>query len=157
MVAGVEEVRFVFEDQLIARHRRDWGKERFSFNPIHYLALLERKPGGFDYARPLEDWQLPDCFDVLRRRLQAKLKGSGLREFIKVLRLLEQCELAELTDAVHEALRLGTPDADSVRLILEHRREQPVTLFQLDGRPHLQWVQVDVPDLSVYQPLLAGG
>jgi transposase len=157
IVAGVEEVRLVFEDRLIARHRRHWGKHHYQFDPIHYLALLERKPGGFDYARPLEGWELPECFGVLRRRLEAKLDGMGTREFIKVLRLLEQADLPELAGAVGYALGLGTPDADSVRLILEHRREQPVTLFRLDGRPHLQWVSVAPPDLSAYQPLLVGG
>jgi hypothetical protein len=157
IVAGVDEVRLVFEDRLIARHRRHWGKHHFQFDPIHYLALLERKPGGFDYARPLEGWELPECFGVLRRRFEAKLDGLGTREFIKVLRLLEQADLPELAGAVGYALGLGTPDADSVRLILEHRREPPVTLFRLDGRPHLQWVSVAPPDLSAYQPLLVGG
>ncbi len=53
VVATVEEVRLVYEDQLVARHPRCWQRERTLFEPIHYLALLERKPGGFDYARPL--------------------------------------------------------------------------------------------------------
>ena len=38
---------------------------------MHYLALLERKPGGLDYARPLEQWDLPACFPLLRCRLEA--------------------------------------------------------------------------------------
>ena len=45
------------------------------FDPIHYLALLERKPGGFDFARPLEEWELPG---VLRRAPPAA--GSGRPE-----------------------------------------------------------------------------
>ena len=39
------------------------------------------------------------------------------------------------TRAVERALELGTADADAVRLILEHRREEPVGLFCLAGRP----------------------
>jgi hypothetical protein len=42
-----------------------------------------------------------------------------------------------------------------VRLILEHRREQPVGLFCLDGRPHLKAVTVPAPDLSAYASLAA--
>ena len=72
VVATVEEVRLVFEDRLVAQHRRCWDREQTFFEPIHYLALLERKPGGFDYARPLENWQLPECFGLLRRRLEAR-------------------------------------------------------------------------------------
>jgi hypothetical protein len=91
-----------------------------------------------------------------RRRLEAEFGGPGTRQFIKVLRLLEGAALGELTQAVERALELGTADADAVRLILEHRREQPVGLFCLDGRPHLKFVAVPAPDLSAYASLTAG-
>ncbi len=59
VVASVDEVRLVFQGQLIARHPRHWGREKHVFDPVHYLALLERKPGGFDYARTRfrMDWE----------------------------------------------------------------------------------------------------
>ena len=43
--------------------------------------------------RPLEGWELPVCFGVLRRRLEAEFGGPGTRQFIKVLRLLERASL----------------------------------------------------------------
>ncbi len=110
-----------------------WGKEHTEFNPIHYLALLERKPGAFDHARPLEKWELPDCFGLLRRRQEAELEKHGTREFIKVLRLLEHATLPELTGAVEYALSIGANSADAVKLILQSRREEPVSLFCLEG------------------------
>ena len=99
---------------------------------------------------------MPVCFGVLRRRLEAEFGGPGTRQFIKVLRLLEWANPDELTRAVERALELGLADADAVRPILEHRREQPLGLFCLDGRPHLKAVAVPVPDLSVYMSLAAG-
>jgi hypothetical protein len=154
VVATVEEVRLVYEDRLIARHRRCWQKEQYIFEPVHYLALLERKPGGFDHARPLENWQLPECFALLRRRLEAEHGGPGTRKFIRVLRLLEWYSLAELTDAVEYALDIGIVDPDSIRVVVEHRSTAPVELFSLDGRPELARVQVEPTDVSAYQSLL---
>jgi transposase len=154
VVATVEEVRLVYEDRLVARHRRSWERERIYFDPIHYLALLERKPGGFDYARPLENWQLPDCFALLRRRLEAADQQHGTRSFIRVLRLVEKFSLGQLTEAVEYALDIDVIDADSIRTIVEHRNDQPVKLFPLDGRPHLAHVQVETTDVSSYQALL---
>ena len=127
------------------------------FDPVHYLALLERKPGAFDVARPLEQWALPDCFSVLRRRLENQHDGNGDREFIKVLRLLETTTVKQLSGAVEYALSIGTMDSDAVRLILEHRREQPVSMFRLDGRPHLAGIKIKSPDLYAYDQLLVGG
>jgi hypothetical protein len=72
------------------------------------------------------------------------------------LRLLERASPEELTRAIQRALELGIADADAVRLILEHRRERPLGLFCLDGRPQLKWVTVPVPDLTAYASLVAG-
>ena len=99
-MATVDEVRLVCNDQLVARHPRHWGREKPVFDPVHYLALLERKPGGVDHAKPLENWDLPVSFGILRRRLEAELGGHGTREFIKVLRLLERHSLPALKQAV---------------------------------------------------------
>jgi hypothetical protein len=117
---------------------------------------LERKPGAFDYAKPLENWRLPDCFGVLRRRQEAELEKHGTREFIKVLRLLEHATLPELFGAVEYALSIGANSADAVRLILQARQEKPVNLFCLDGRPHLKGVHIPLPNLRAYQTLRVG-
>ena len=111
-VGGIEEVRLVVGSRLVARHPRHWGKGHTEFNPLHYLALLERKPGAFDYARPLEGWELPGCFAVLRRRQRSSLGKLATREFLKVLRLLEHTGLSELTGAVRYALSIGITSAD---------------------------------------------
>ena len=155
-MATIDEVRLVVADQLIARHQRHWGKERFFFNPVHYLALLERKPGGFDHARPLEDWDLPVCFGILCRRLEAELREMGTREFIRVLRLLERHSLPALKHAVQHGLEIGTTSADAIRLILEYQQERPVDLFCLDGRPHLKLVRVARTNVASYQTLMGG-
>jgi hypothetical protein len=59
------------------------------FDPLHYLALLERKIGALDQAAPLAGWALPEEFATLRRLLEARMGKPGKREFVQVLRLLE--------------------------------------------------------------------
>lgn len=89
-VATMGEGRLVYEDRLVALHPCCWGREQARFNPVHYLALLERKPGGFDHARPPEHSDLSECFSLLRRRPEATDPHRGTRDFIRVLRLLER-------------------------------------------------------------------
>src|SRR5262249_27708615 len=156
-VATVEEVRVIHEARLVARHPRCWDRAPYRFDPIHYLALLERKPGGLDYARPLEHWGLPDCFGLLRRRLEAAAPtGRGTRAFIRVLRLLERFPLPQVTDAVAYALAIDVIDPDSIRVVLDRRASRPVELSPLDGRPHLRAVRVARTDLAAYGALLPG-
>ena len=42
----VDEVVIVAGAEIIARHQRIYGREQFVFDPKHYLALLEQKPGA---------------------------------------------------------------------------------------------------------------
>lgn len=152
-IGGLDQVRLVVDGRLVATHLRLWSKEGASFQPGHYLALLERKPGALEFAKPFADWRLPPCFDVLRRRLEREWPRDGRRRFIAVLRLLERAALPELTTAVERALAAGALDREAVRIFLEHGREAPTPLFALDGRPHLAGVQVPVPDLAAYATL----
>jgi len=157
VIGGIEKVAVMNGTEVVARHARHWGKEHISFDPLHYLALLERKPGALDFARPLEGWELPDCFAVLRRRLEADLGHGGTREFIKVLRLLENSSCPALAKAIEAALAIGATGSDAIALILFHHTERPVGLFSLDGHPHLKSLSIDPPDLCAYRALTAVG
>jgi transposase len=153
VIATMEEVRIVVNDREAARHRRRWGRAEVCYEPLHYLALLESKPGALDFAAPMQGWELPVCFGMLRRRLEAESGGEGTRQYIRVLRLLEWAGPDELTRAVEAALELGVADAAAVRLILEHRREGPAGRFDLASRPHLPALDLPPPDLGAYARL----
>jgi len=146
-------VRFSHRGTMVAEHRRCWGKRQMIFDPLHYLAVLERKPGALDHAKPLAGWLLPDCFGQLRRRLEEADPKGGTRRYIGVLRLLETHALAVVTAAVERALTLAVVDADAVRLLLEQARQPAVDTFDLAGRPQLLAVQLPPPDLTVYNCL----
>jgi transposase len=152
-IGGIEKVRLVVEDRVVTEHLRDWDKENVHYDPMHYLALLERKPGALDFGKPFDDWNLPEGFGVLRRRLEGELQSDGRREFIKVLRLLECCELRELAKAVDRALEIGAMTVEAIRLLLQDGRETPAKYFRLDGHPHLQGHTVPPPKLAVYDTL----
>jgi transposase len=152
-IGGIERVRLVVQDRVVAEHPRDWDKENVHYDPLHYLALLQRKPGALDFAKPFDDWDLPEGFGVLRRRLEGELGSAGRREFIKVLRLLESCELGELAVAVDRALAIGALTVEAVRLLLQDGREEPAKYFRLDDRPHLQGRVIPPPNLAIYDSL----
>lgn len=153
-IGTTDVVRFTYRNQVVAEHRRCWRKKQTIFDPLHYLAVLERKPGALDHAAPLANWKLPSCFATLRKRLESIDPAGGTRQFIRVLRLLETHELATVTVAVEEALALSINDADAVRLLIERRTDTPTASFDLVGHPRLAGVRVPKMDLSVYRSLL---
>jgi transposase len=153
----VERVEVCHREAEVAEHGRLWGREGVSFDPVHYLALLERKPGALDHARPLEDWDLPEDFDVLRRRLEAEGAGQGTREYLRVLRLLETHSLRDLARAVARGMRKGALTRDAIAQFLLPAEEPRATTFRLDGREHLRHVQVAQSDVTAYRALLPQG
>jgi hypothetical protein len=68
VTGGIEQVEISSGSELVATHPREGGTEHTAYDPRHSLALLERKPGAFDFARPQERSDLPVCFRLLRRR-----------------------------------------------------------------------------------------
>jgi transposase len=155
----VERVVLCHKDKVVAEHRRSWEKEGVFFDYRHYLPLLEYKPGALDYARPLADLNLPECFETLRRRLlvEEHKEGEGTREFIRVLRLLEDDPIGKVREAVEKALLIRAHSRDAVLQFLRPGFSWEQTAFLLDGREHLRLVRVAKPDLSLYSTLLSEG
>jgi hypothetical protein len=110
--------------EVIARHQRSYDSEDMIFDPLHYLALIERKIGALDQAAPLSRWELPEAFGTLRRLLEARMGKAGKREYVQILRLMENFQFQEVEGAVHDALRLGAVGFDAVKHLVLCRIEQ---------------------------------
>src|SRR3974390_2805388 len=120
----VDEVAIICGASEIARHPRVYGRGEFVFDPKHYLALLEQKPGALDQAAPLQGWTLPEPLQHLRRLLETRMGNRGKREFIQVLRLMEVFDQALVATAVKDAIKLGAPGFDAIKQLNLCRIEQ---------------------------------
>ena len=109
----VDRVEIVHRDETIAVDPRSYETADFIYNPLHYLALLEQKAKALDQAAPLDDWRLADCIHRLRRLMEARMGTVGRREFIQVLRLMENFHQHQVKQAVSEALRLSAISFDA--------------------------------------------
>ncbi len=153
----VDEVVVCCGAEEIARHRRSYEREELIFDPLHYLALLERKTGALDQAAPLAGWELPEQFARLRRLLQARLGKPGAREYVQVLRLLEDFPLEQVSSAVEEALALGAISFDAVKHLVLCRIERRPPRLELQNYPHLPAARVTRTAAADYLALLGRG
>jgi len=150
----VHEVVIACGSEVIARHRRSYEREDMIFDPLHYLALLEQKPNALDQAAPLAGWNLPEGFPQLRRLMEARLGKKGKREYVQTLRLLETFPLAEVAQAIDDALRMGTISFDAVKPLLLCRIEQRPARLDLENYPCLSAAQVATTAAADYLTLL---
>ena len=140
----------------IARHQRSYSQEDAVFDPMHYLALLEKKVGAFDQAAPMQDWNLPEAFARLHKLLQIRMGKKGKREFIQVLRLMETFDLDVVHEAIKDALHLGAIGYDAVKHLVLCRIEHRPPRLDLDVYPYLPKATVQTTDPGAYMGLLAG-
>jgi len=152
-----DRVNICWGEMVIASHPRLWGQGETVYEPRHYLPLLEGKPGALDHGRPLQELALPECFGVLRRRLESDRGHAGTKDYIAVLRLLEKHPTRRVTAAVHKALAAGSATPDVVALYLYPDLPTEPGTFLLAGRPQLQGVRVAPPAVEAYRDLLEAG
>ena len=152
----VDRVEIACRDEVIAIHPRSYETADFIYNPLHYLALLEHKTKALDQAAPLDGWQLGECLHRLRRLMEARMGNPGRREFIQVLRLMEDFQQHQVEHAVTQALGLGAISFDAVKmLLLAHLENRPARL-DLNFYPYLPAASVGATDPRAYLALIAG-
>ena len=151
-----DRVELFYQDGLIARRERLWEKEGIQFEPLHYLALLERKPGSLDFACPVERWALTDSCGVLRRRMEQRAEriGRGIREQRRASHLVNKRSPKVLVQAAEKGLRVGAPSRDSIAHFLYPQEDWTQTAFTLDGREHLRRVRVMQTRICAYGVLV---
>jgi transposase len=152
----VDQVVIICNGEEIARHKRSYERGAFVCDPLHYLALIEQKPGALDQARPLQGWVLPDQFHHLRRLLEARMGNRGKREFIQVLRLMEVFDQDLVAQAVKDAIRLGAPGFDAVKQLILCRIERRPPRLDLSAYPYLPKPNVGATRAADYAALLQG-
>jgi transposase len=155
------QVDILYLEEVIASHARCYGQHQDVFNPLHYLPLLEQRPGAFQHAKPLRRWRetWPPAYERLLAQLQAEeADGQSVRAFVRVLKLHEKYPASLVEQAVRQALAYGCIHADGVELCVRQilHPEAPPLALDLAGHPRLG-SHLEPPDLQRYDQLLGAG
>jgi len=146
-------------NDVIASHPRCYERHQDILDPLHYLPLLEQRPGAFDHAKPIRRWRerWPPVCERLLTQLRAQWPdGRGVREFVRILKLHRDYPADLVAQAIGQALEYGCAHADGVRLCLRQlmNPELPVSPIDLTRWPELVGVGTQAPDLRCYDQLL---
>ena len=150
-------------EQVIACHPRGYGQGQDVFDPLHYLPLLEQRPGAFEYAKPVRRWRetWPLVYeDVLAHLREQWPDGRGVRDFIHILTLHTQHPADLVERALTQALTYGCPHYDGVVLCLNDLLHPPLTQLPLPLNllplPRLAGVGEQPVNVGAYDQLLGG-
>jgi hypothetical protein len=158
--AFVERVEITNGQQVLAIHPRSYGREQDLLNPLHYLAVLEQRPGAWEQAKPIKEWRRhwPEIYDryldALRERLPTP---QATKEFVRILRLHESFSETLIAQALEQALVGYCFTADGVKQLVLRLAEPAPTAEPLSPGQvaHLTPIQVAWPALSQFDRLLS--
>ena len=146
--AYVDRIEISNGQQSLAMHPRCYKREQDILNPLHYLPLLAQRPGAWDQAKPILEWQQrwPKVFDEYLAALRQHLSQSqATREFVAILGLHEEHAETRIAQALEVAMASHCYSADGVRQLLRHLNEQPHTPDPLTAQ------QLPIPDVGPVQ------
>jgi transposase len=101
----------------LATHQRSYDRYQDILDPLHYLPLLEQRPGAFDFTKPLKQWRRtwPTAYDQMLAELRQKWPdGRGVQEFVRILELHQTYEAQMVRQAIEQALQLRCVHLDGV-------------------------------------------
>jgi transposase len=136
--AYVDRIDILSRDQVIASHKRHYGRGNTSLQLEHYLTALERKPHAVTHATVVR--QLPEAFQRVKEQME-RSSPMGYKDFMKVLLLMREYPL----DKVHNAINAIGPHMANELSIRKHLENE-----LLDNT-----TQIDNPVLSA-TPLITG-
>lgn len=149
----IDRVAVVADGQVIAAHRRSYGHREKVLDPRHFLGVLQKKPAALDHAPVFRDWDLPAVFADLRHAPEDRLgRAAGVRQYIRVVQLLDVHPVPRVEAAIRQARLDGDPDAEAIRTRVERAGPvAPATSFE--SMPAAA-ITVPRPDLSRFNRLL---
>jgi len=135
----------------VGEHVRSFERDRTFFDPWHYVAALERKPGALRNGAPFKDWALPPALQEMRQRLCAKAGGD--RQFVAILACIAEDGIEAVTVACELALEAGAIGDTYVLNALNRFKPQP-SAEVLEAPQRLQLKEEPKADVVRYDRLL---
>lgn len=159
--AFVDRIEISNGQAVLAVHPRCYGQEQDVLDPLHYLPLLEQRPGAWEQAKPIRTWRQrwPAVYDRYLAALRERLPSSqATREFVRILRLHEDYAESLIAQALEQALAAHCYSAAGVKqLLLRLVEPAPPPPLDLAPFPHLAIGPVAWPDVRQFDRLLGDG
>ncbi len=155
-------IEIVADNQVIATHKRSYGRHQDVLEPLHYLPLLEQRSGAFEHAQPMRQWRTawPPAFEKMLAALrrQQTSESQAVRIFIQILQLHQTYSPEEVTAAVEQALVERLISLSGVRFCLNRMLDPTPVIAPIDlsAQPHLAAVGHEVASLDRYDQFLKG-
>lgn len=134
--AFIDRIEVLCDHKIIATHSRvkpgDW-----SLQVVHYLPLLEIKPGLLDSGKPFVKHAWTRNQELFRNELEYRYQGDGTRRFIDILLLAKHHDWGDVCRAIDACCQSHAFSEAAVLMELGRIEDITTSPLNLDDRPEL--------------------
>ena len=156
------QIEVLADNEIIATHPRCYGRKEDILDPLHYLSLLEQRPGAFEHAQPLRQWRAtwPPTYETLLQSLRKQMpnENQAIRAFIQILQLHQEYDADLIEVAIEQALKEGLANLSGIRFCLNRLLDPAPVVSPLDLSTQPELAQIGQQPLSLthYDRFLQG-
>jgi transposase len=149
---GLDDVRIIHENTVIACHKREFLRDRWVINPWHYLEALRRKPGAFHSSRILSE--IEQSWDPVVKKIYDKQVGKygeidGTKEFISTLLCFKDRSYEDMIAVLELSLEQKSVNKETVELIAASTDEEAINL-EIASTSHIAAIaNFSIPEADV--------
>lgn len=155
-------IEVLADHEVIASHKRCYGRQQDILDPLHYLKLVGERPGAFEHALPLRQWRekWPPAYErlLVTLRQQHDNESSAIRTFVQILTLHQSYASALVEAAITQAVQEKLTTPAGVRFCLDRLLDPTPVVSPLDlsQQPTLANVGQQAVSVVRYNQFLKG-
>jgi transposase len=153
--AYVDRIDLCHNDELIASHKRCWEKDKYFLDYMHFIPLLETKPGGIHNSTAFIGQPWGEDFEKLKTELEYRYEGEGIRKFINVLFLFHHFDPQQVKAAVKTCVAQRAFNDEAVMNVLSYQPDALRKSMDVSQRPKLKIKTNGIRKADEYDRLLS--
>lgn len=159
---GLTDVRITYKNELIAKHAREYEKDKWVLNPWHYLPVLNRKPGALKTSRILtsiENIWHPVILKLYDKQIKKFGEYDGTKEFISTVLYFKDKNYDDMVSVIEFALGNKTLNKDAITLLHDSLTEDIVNVEDANIAEIKSISDFIIPEVDVdkFDELMVGG
>lgn len=156
---GLSDIRITLKSKLIAKHNREFQRNKWLLNPQHYLKTLHRKSRAFKTSLILtemeQSWpkEIHNLWQIQKEKIG---ESKGTKDFLETMAFFKDLDLTELVTLVEIAIENKTTSFDSIRVLHqslseEYSKPEKASVGHLDK---IAGIELPAPDIKKFDALM---
>ncbi len=139
---GLDDVRIIYKNKVIAVHKRSFQKQQWVLNPWHYLEVLQYKTRAFEESmismKIKESWD-PAVYKLWETQVSHHGECRGTKDFLESLLFFQDKPYQEMVTVIQWAIESKTTNTESVKMLYEMLNEKLSPIEEVEVR-HIETI-----------------